>query len=409
MYNFNDGQSPSFFITMLQGKKILLAVTGSIAAYKAATIVRLCIKAGADVKVIMTESASNFIPALTLATLSKNKVLTHLFKGDTWANHVMLGRWADVMLIAPATCNTIAKLANGICDNLLQAIYLSATCPVIIAPAMDEDMWLHASTKRNIATLQSAGNIVLAVNNGELASGLQGEGRMAEPEAILILLSNFLQKGKDLLNKSVLITAGPTYEKIDPVRFIGNNSTGKMGIALAKECAARGANVMLVMGPSSEIVPSNIKLINVESAAEMYEACLLIFDKIDIAIMSAAVADYTPVVKATEKIKKKDTNFILELKKTADILKKLGELKTENQLLIGFALETENEKENALKKINNKNADFIVLNSLRDAGAGFGFNTNKITIFDKAGNEFSFDTKSKEEVAKDILNTIIKK
>ncbi len=409
MYNFNDGLSPSFFITMLQGKKILLAVTGSIAAYKAATIVRLCIKAGADVKVIMTESASNFIPALTLATLSKNKVLTHLFKGDTWANHVMLGRWADVMLIAPATCNTIAKLANGICDNLLQAIYLSATCPVIIAPAMDEDMWLHASTKRNIATLQSAGNIVLAVNNGELASGLQGEGRMAEPEAILILLSNFLQKGKDLLNKSVLITAGPTYEKIDPVRFIGNNSTGKMGIALAKECAARGANVMLVMGPSSEIVPSNIKLINVESAAEMYEACLLIFDKIDIAIMSAAVADYTPVVKATEKIKKKDTNFILELKKTADILKKLGELKTENQLLIGFALETENEKENALKKINNKNADFIVLNSLRDAGAGFGFNTNKITIFDKAGNEFSFDTKSKEEVAKDILNTIIKK
>ena len=409
MYNFNDGLSPSFFITMLQGKKILLAVTGSIAAYKAATIVRLCIKAGADVKVIMTESASNFIPALTLATLSKNKVLTHLFKGDTWANHVMLGRWADVMLIAPATCNTIAKLANGICDNLLQAIYLSATCPVIIAPAMDEDMWLHASTKRNIATLQSAGNIVLAVNNGELASGLQGEGRMAEPEAILILLSNFLQKGKDLLNKSVLITAGPTYEKIDPVRFIGNNSTGKMGIALAKECAARGANVMLVMGPSSEIVPSNIKLINVESAAEMYEACLLIFDKIDIAIMSAAVADYTPVVKATEKIKKKDTNFILELKKTADILKKLGELKTENQLLIGFALETENEKKNALKKINNKNADFIVLNSLRDAGAGFGFNTNKITIFDKAGNEFSFDTKSKEEVAKDILNTIIKK
>ncbi len=409
MYNFNDGIIPSFFIIMLQGKKILLGVTGSIAAYKAANIVRLLIKAGADVKIIMTESACNFIPVLTLATLSKNKVLTHLFEEDTWANHVMLGRWADVMLIAPATCNTIAKLANGICDNLLQAIYLSATCQVIIAPAMDEDMWLHASTKRNITNLQSAGNIVLAVNNGELASGLLGEGRMAEPEEILILLSNYLQKEKDLINKRVLITAGPTHEKMDPVRFIGNNSTGKMGIALAKDCAARGANVTLVLGPSFEIVPNNIKLINVESAAEMYEACVQIFDKIDIAIMSAAVADYTPVIIATEKIKKNDTNFTLELKKTVDILKKLGELKKENQILIGFALETENEKENALKKMKNKNADFIVLNSLRDAGAGFGLNTNKITIFDKAGNEFSFDTKSKEEVAKDILNTIIKK
>jgi phosphopantothenoylcysteine decarboxylase / phosphopantothenate---cysteine ligase len=394
---------------MLKGKKILLAVTGSIAAYKAATIVRLCIKAGAEVKVVMTDAATNFIPSLTLGTLSKNKVLTHLFEEDTWANHVMLGRWADVMLIAPATCNTMAKMANGICDNLLQAIYLSATCPVIIAPAMDEDMWLHASTKKNIATLEGYRNIVLSVGNGELASGLLGEGRMAEPEAIVDFIANFLKEEKDLLNKKILITAGPTYEKLDPVRFIGNNSTGKMGIALAKECANRGGEVTLVLGPSAEQIPSNVKVINVESAAEMLEACILIFENTDIAIMSAAVADYTPIVKATEKIKKSDATFVVELKKTADILKKLGELKTNKQLVVGFALETENEKENALKKIKNKNADFIVLNSLKDAGAGFGHDTNKITIFDKEENEFSFETKSKEKVAVDIINTILKK
>jgi phosphopantothenoylcysteine decarboxylase / phosphopantothenate---cysteine ligase len=394
---------------MLKGKKILLAVTGSIAAYKAATIVRLCIKAGAEVKVVMTDAATNFIPSLTLGTLSKNKVLTHLFEEDTWANHVMLGRWADVMLIAPATCNTMAKMANGICDNLLQAIYLSATCPVIIAPAMDEDMWLHRSTKKNIAVLEGYGNIVLSVGNGELASGLLGEGRMAEPEAIVDFMANFLKEEKDLLNKKILITAGPTYEKLDPVRFIGNNSTGKMGIALAKECANRGGEVTLVLGPSAEQIPSNVKVINVESAAEMLEACILIFENTDIAIMSAAVADYTPIVKAKEKIKKSDATFVVELKKTADILKKLGELKTNKQLVVGFALETENEKENALKKLKSKNADFIVLNSLKDAGAGFGHDTNKITIFDKAENEFSFETKSKEKVAVDIINTILKK
>jgi phosphopantothenoylcysteine decarboxylase / phosphopantothenate---cysteine ligase len=394
---------------MLEGKKILLAVTGSIAAYKAASIVRLCVKAGAEVKVIMTEAAGNFIPALTLGTLSKNKVLTHLFEEDTWANHVMLGRWADVMLVAPATCNTISKMANGVCDNLLQAIYLSATCPVMIAPAMDEDMWLHGSTKKNMATLKGYGNIVLSVNSGELASGLMGEGRMVEPEEIVTLLSSFFMQKRDLLGKKILITAGPTYEKLDPVRFIGNNSTGKMGIALAKECLARGAEVTLVLGPSSEKVPSDITLLNVESAAEMYEACLQVFEKMDIAIMSAAVADYSPIVKATEKIKKKEATFVIELKKTEDILKKLGELKTDKQVLVGFALETENEKENALKKIKNKNADFIVLNSLKDAGAGFGYSTNKITIFDKAENEYSFDTKSKEAVAVDILNTILKK
>jgi phosphopantothenoylcysteine decarboxylase / phosphopantothenate---cysteine ligase len=394
---------------MLKGKKILLAVTGSIAAYKAAMIVRLCIKEGADVKVIMTEAATNFIPSLTLGTLSKNKVLTHLFEEDTWANHVMLGRWADVMLVAPATCNTIAKMANGICDNLVQAIYLSATCPVIVAPAMDEDMWLHGSTKKNIATLQGYRNIVLSVGNGELASGLTGEGRMAEPEAIVDFIASFLAQEKDLLNKKILISAGPTYEKLDPVRFIGNHSTGKMGIALAKECVNRGGEVTLVLGPSTELVPTNIKVVNVESAAEMYEACTQIFENIDIAIMSAAVADYTPIVKATEKIKKSEDSFVVELKKTADILKKLGELKTDKQLLVGFALETEHEKENALKKIKNKNADFIVLNSLKDDGAGFGHDTNKITIFDKEGNEFLFETKSKEKVAGDIINTILKK
>jgi phosphopantothenoylcysteine decarboxylase / phosphopantothenate---cysteine ligase len=394
---------------MLKGKKILLAVTGSIAAYKAAMIVRLCIKEGADVKVIMTEAATNFIPSLTLGTLSKNKVLTHLFEEDTWANHVMLGRWADVMLVAPATCNTIAKMAHGICDNLLQAIYLSATCPVIVAPAMDEDMWLHGSTKKNITILQGYRNIILSVGNGELASGLTGEGRMAEPEVIVDFIASFLAQEKDLLNKKILISAGPTYEKLDPVRFIGNHSTGKMGIALAKECVNRGGEVTLVLGPSTELVPTNIKVVNVESAAEMYEACTQIFENIDIAIMSAAVADYTPIVKAIEKIKKSEDTFVVELKKTADILKKLGELKTDKQLLVGFALETEHEKENALKKIKNKNADFIVLNSLKDDGAGFGHDTNKITIFDKEGNEFLFETKSKEKVAVDIINTILKK
>jgi phosphopantothenoylcysteine decarboxylase / phosphopantothenate---cysteine ligase len=408
MYNFNDRKNLSFFYFMLQGKKILLAVSGSIAAYKAATIVRLFIKAGAEVKVIMTEAATNFIPALTLSTLSKNTVLTHLFEEDTWANHVLLGRWADVMIVAPATCNTLAKMANGQCDNLLQAIYLSATCPVMIAPAMDEDMWHHGSTKRNIATLQQFGNIVMPVDNGELASGLSGEGRMAEPEVIVEMVNAFFRKGKDLENKVVLITAGPTYEQIDPVRFIGNNSSGKMGIALAKECALRGANVTLVLGPSSQIVPENINLIRVKSASEMYEVCIEKFINTDIAIMSAAVADYTPAITSTEKIKKSDDSLTIELKKTQDILKKLGEMKNDNQLLVGFALETENEKENAVKKLKYKNADFIVLNSLKDEGAGFGHNSNKITIFDKALNEFSFETKAKEKVAEDIINTILK-
>jgi phosphopantothenoylcysteine decarboxylase/phosphopantothenate--cysteine ligase len=394
---------------MLKGRKILLGVTGSIAAYKSAGFIRLLVKNGAEVKVIKTKAAQDFIPALTLATLSKNKVLTDLFEEDTWANHVMLGRWADLMIVAPASCNTLAKMANGICDNLLQAVYLSAVCPVMIAPAMDEDMWHHPSTKANMIKLQEYGNIILPVDKGELASGLTGEGRMAEPEAMTDIIEQYFQKKVDLTGKHVLISAGPTYEAIDPVRFIGNHSTGKMGIALANECMARGAETTLVMGPSTEQIPAGIKTIKVQAAAEMYEACVKEFPGADIAIMCAAVADYAPAEVATEKIKKTGDTLVLELKRTKDILKKLGELKTGNQLLVGFALETENEKENARKKALSKNADFIVLNSLRDEGAGFGAGTNKITIFDKEGREFSFEKKTKSSVAADIINTVLKK
>ncbi len=394
---------------MMKNKKILIAVTGSIAAYKVATLIRLCIKQGADVKVIMTKAAQDFIPALTLATLSKNKVLTDLFEADTWANHVILGRWADVMIVAPASCNTIAKMANGICDNLLQAVYLSATCPVMVAPAMDEDMWKHTSTKNNLLKLQQYGNIILPVDNGELASGLSGEGRMAEPEFIVETISIFFNTKNDLAGKKILISAGPTYEALDPVRFIGNHSTGKMGIAIANECAARGADVTLVLGPSTEQVPESIKTTRVKSAAQMYEACVRDFGASDIAIMCAAVADYTPVNVATEKIKKNDSVFTIELKRTEDILKKLGTLKTTKQILIGFALETENEKENAVKKLESKNADFIILNSMKDEGAGFGHNSNKITIFGKDGATHCFEKKAKEKVATDIIDTILKK
>ena len=394
---------------MLKGRKILLGVTGSIAAYKSATLIRLLVKSGAEVKVIMTKAAQEFIPALTLATLSKNKVLTDLFEEDTWANHVMLGRWADLMLIAPASCNTIAKMSNGICDNLLQAVYLSATSPVMIAPAMDEDMWHHPVTKSNILRLQAHGNIILPVDNGELASGLSGEGRMAEPEAMMGMIVDLIEKKNDLAGKNVLISAGPTYEAIDPVRFIGNHSTGKMGIALANECLSRGAKVVLVIGPSAENIPPGCKTIKVQNASAMYDACVQEFASADIAIMCAAVADYTPATVAEEKIKKNGDTLTLELVRTKDILQKLGELKSAGQLLAGFALETEHEKENAIKKAVSKNADFIVLNSLRDEGAGFGFNTNKITIFDKEGHAFSFDQKSKREAAADIINTVLKK
>ena len=391
----------------LKDKKILLGVSGSIAAYKTAMLVRLLVKEGAKVKVIMTHAATDFVTPLTLSTLSRNEVLYELSDNATWANHVMLGRWADIMLIAPLSCNTLSKMAHGICDNLLMAVYLSATCPVAVAPAMDEDMWKHASTTENRNKINSFGNMLLPVNNGELASGLIGEGRMAEPEEILRWLLDYFHKKNELSGKNVLITAGPTYEHIDPVRFIGNYSSGKMGIALAVEAVNRGANVTLVLGPTFEPVPNGIDVIRVKSATEMFEQCTARFSKINIAILSAAVADYAPVKVAKEKIKKTEDHFELGLQKTPDILKTLGSQKKAGQFLVGFALETNNEKENALKKLKQKNADIIVLNSLADKGSGFGHNSNKITIFDNNGKELAFELKPIKQVAKDIIDTII--
>ena len=395
---------------MLQDKKILLAISGSIAAYKAILITRLLVSAGAEVKVIMTPAAKDFVTPLTLSTLSKNKVLVHLADEDSWANHVMLGRWADVMLVAPASCNTLSKMANGVCDNLLLAAYLSATCPVVVAPAMDEDMWKHGSTQNNINKLIGFGNHVISVSTGELASGLYGEGRMAEPADIVTYISETFFRTDELKGKAAMITAGPTYEALDPVRFIGNYSSGKMGIALAEEMYKRGAAVKLICGPVSiKTSYKGIETINVTSAEEMYDAAIKDFDKIDIAVMAAAVADYTPQHSAPEKIKKSDEHFQLNLKKTKDILKSLGSIKNENQLVVGFALETENEVENAQKKLVAKNADIIVLNTLKDEQAGFGKDTNKITVFSKDGEIQHFDAKSKSEVAKDIVNLIEKK
>lgn len=393
---------------MLKGKKIILGITGSIAAYKSAYLIRLLIKSGAEVKVIMTPSAKDFVSKLTLSTLSRNPVLADLFDEESWANHVMLGRWADVMLIAPLSCNTMAKMTHGQCDNLLLAVYLSATCPVVVAPAMDEDMWHHPSTKENIQKLESFGNKIIPVEKGELASGLIGDGRMAEPEQIIQYLTDNFFLPQTLKGKKALVSAGPTYESIDPVRFIGNHSSGKMGFAIAKELYNRGADVTLVMGPTQLDFSSNgIKLIKVTTAEEMYDACKKEFSNTDIAIMSAAVSDYSPLKTAKEKIKKKNEKLIIEFSKTKDILKSLGEKKKKGQILVGFALETNNAKKNALEKLTSKNADMIILNSLQDKGAGFGNDTNKITIFDKGGKEFKFKTKSKQEVAKDIVDTII--
>ncbi len=393
---------------MLKGKKILLGITGSIAAYKSAFLVRLLIKAGAEVKVIMTPSSTDFISKLTLSTLSKNNVLIDLFDEDSWANHVMLGRWADVMLIAPLSCNTLSKMANGQCDNLLLAVYLSATCPAIVAPAMDEDMWHHQSTKLNIQKLIDFGNKIIPVDKGELASGLVGNGRMAEPETIVKFIEESLSVSKSLSGKKVMVSAGPTYEPLDPVRFIGNHSSGKMGLAIAEELYARGADVTLIMGPSSINLPVNgIKSVRVNTAEEMYTACTKQFDKSDIGVMTAAVADYTPVKVASTKVKKNSDELVIELKKTKDILKSLGENKSSKQVLVGFALETNNEREYALEKMKNKNADMIVMNSLNDKGAGFGTDTNKITIFDKSGKEFNYELTSKKDAAKNIVDTII--
>lgn len=394
---------------MLTGKKILVGITGSIAAYKIPALVRLLVKAGAEVKVIMTPSAKDFVSPLTLSTLSHNPVLTDLFDEQSWANHVQLGRWADCMLIAPLSCNTLAKMAHGQCDNLLLAVYLSATCPVWVAPAMDEDMWLHPSTKSNLALLESFGNKVIPVEKGELASGLHGEGRMAEPEQILEMLEKGFFLTRPLAGKKALVTAGPTYEPIDPVRFIGNHSSGKMGIEIARALEERGAEVTLVLGPAAgTITRKGITLQRVDTAAQMYQAATAAFEKADIAVMAAAVADYTIADAAKEKIKKKEDRLVLELVKTKDILKTLGERKRPGQILVGFALETTNEKTHAKEKLEAKNADMIVLNSLRDPGAGFGHATNKITVFTKTGEEIAFPTRTKYEVANDIVDTLIR-
>jgi len=398
-----------FLRKMLKGKKIILGITGSIAAYKAIYLLRLLIKNGAEVKVICTPSAKDFVSTLTLSTLSKNPVLSALFDVQSWSNHVELGRWADVMLIAPLSCNTLAKMANGLCDNLLLATYLSATCPVVVAPAMDEDMWQHPTTKHNILKLQSFGNSIIPVETGDLASGLYGEGRMSEPDAIFEYISTRFFLPKTLNGKKALVTAGPTYEHLDPVRFIGNHSSGKMGIAIANELYNRGATVTLIIGPTGEALPENkdIAIVKVTSAEEMYNAAIRFFASTNIAVMSAAVADYTPVVFSDEKIKKKDDDLSVQFRKTKDILKELGESKAKSQVVIGFALETNNEEAYAKNKLATKNADMIILNSLNDTGAGFGGENNKITIYDKAGKVFGFETKTKKEVAKDIVDTMI--
>ena len=396
-----------YFVIVLKGKKILLGITGSIAAYKAIYLVRHLVKAGAEVKVVITPSAKDFVPTLTLSTLSKNPVLTDLFDEESWANHVMLGRWADVMIIAPLSCNTLAKMAHGLCDNLLLAVYLSATCPVVVAPAMDEDMWHHRATKENLKTIESFGNKIIPVEKGELASGLHGDGRMAEPETIVQFISENFLLTKSLAGKKAIVTAGPTYEPVDPVRFIGNYSSGKMGIAIAHELYNRGAKVTLITGPTQLDPGNGMEIVKVSTAEEMYDASTRSFKTADIAVMAAAVADYTPAKKEKDKIKKNGKGLSLELKQTRDILKSLGEQKKAKQVLVGFALETTNEKQNALKKLRTKNADLIVLNSLNDQDAGFGKDTNKVTIFEKGGKEFRFETKSKQQVARDIVDTII--
>lgn len=394
---------------MLNNKNIILGVCGSIAAYKSASLVRLLIKAGANVKVILTANAAAFITPLTLATLSKNPVYTKYYEEETgvWSNHVELGLWADYLLIAPASANTLSKMANGICDNLLSAVYLSAKCPVLFAPAMDLDMWKHDSTKENIRKLLEFGNLMIAPGSGELASGLVGEGRLAEPEEIMSFLEDLIAQGKPLLGRKVLVTAGPTYEAIDPVRFIGNHSSGKMGFAIAHAFENLGADVTLISGPSAEQASAGITRINVRTAAEMHNACLTHFKQASITVMSAAVADYTPEIVAPEKIKKQEQTLTITLKKTADILADLGRQKTKDQILVGFALETTNEEAHAKEKLQRKNLDLIVLNSLKDEGAGFGVDTNKITIIHKNLNKKVFQTKSKTAVAADICQEII--
>lgn len=398
-------------MSVLSGKKIILGISGGIAAYKTANLVRLLIKAGAQVQVIMSPASCAFITPLTLATLSKRPVYTQFEKDfGEWTNHVELGLWADAMIVAPATANTLAKMANGLCDNLLLATYLSAKCPVFFAPAMDLDMFAHPSTKENISKLKSYGNIEVESEFGELASGLVGQGRMAEPETIIQKMTGFFnnQTTLDLKDKKVVITAGPTYEPLDPVRFIGNHSTGKMGFDIAVEAASRGADVVLITGPTSlKITHPAIKMVRVTTANEMYQQCHKFFSSADIVIGAAAVADYRPKVVADQKIKKNDEEFVIALEKNPDILASLGAVKS-HQFLVGFALETENEIEYAKSKLKKKNLDLIVLNSLNDKGAGFGKPTNKVTFIDKDFNVFPQELKSKEAVAKDIIDQIVK-
>jgi phosphopantothenoylcysteine decarboxylase / phosphopantothenate---cysteine ligase len=397
---------------MLNGKKIILGVCGSIAAYKSAVLTRLLVKSGAEVKVILTPSAKDFITPLTLSTLSKNPVLSDFIKDKTgqWNNHVELALWADAILIAPATANTLAKVANGLCDNLLLAVYLSARCPVFFAPAMDLDMLQHPATKANLSKIIEFGNYFIDPTHGELASGLVGTGRMAEPEDIIRKLEDFFSVKRRLVGKKVLVTAGPTHEAIDPVRFIGNHSSGKMGFAIAEALANEGAQVNLITGPTHE--HTHHPLISVKkviSAEDMFEACDKLFESSDITVLSAAVADYKPSVKADQKIKKKDDNLLLELTKTHDIAASLGKRKHNDQVIVGFALETENEYSNARKKLESKNFDLIVLNSLNDKGAGFGHSTNKITIINRNEETKEFALKTKQEAARDIVNAIIER
>jgi len=395
---------------MLKGKKVVVAVTGSIAAYKSALIVRFLIKSGAEVKVVMTNSSHDFITPLTLSTLSKNPVyseFTSSKEAGTWNNHVELGLWADIMLVAPATANSLSKMASGESDNFLMAVYLSAKCPVYIAPAMDLDMYKHPSTKENIEKLVSYGNMIIYPGSGELASGLEGEGRLAEPEEIIDFIHNDLRAKQPLFGKRMMVTAGPTHEALDPVRYLGNRSTGKMGFALAKKASELGATVTLIAGPVSLSTPNpSITRIDVVSASEMFEAVKAEFNNQDIVVMAAAIADYTPLVFSQKKMKKKEGELNIELKRTQDILAYLGQNK-QKQILVGFALETNNEKENAQGKLERKNLDFIVLNSLNDKGAGFAGDTNKVSILDRHNKTTDFELKSKEDVSGDILNYLI--
>jgi len=396
---------------MLKGKKILIGITAGIAAYKIPFLIRLLIKEGAAVKVVMTAEACDFVTPLTLSALSQNPVSIEPFNpaDGTWHSHIELGCWADAFLIAPLTANTMAKMATGITDNLLLATYLAARCPVFYAPSMDVDMYHHQTTRQNISKLQSHGNILIAPHAGELASGLIGMGRLAEPQMIVEILQNYFTKQQSLAGKSVLISSGPTIEPIDPVRFISNHSSGRMGNALAYEAAARGAQVTFVSGPVSEYPQhSSIRIIKINTAAEMYNSCIELFPAADISIMAAAIADYSPVNPAKEKIKKNDESLTLDLIKTKDVLAEMGSLKSKKQILVGFALETNNEVENAIHKLHTKNLDFVVLNSLKDTGSGFGSDTNKIIIIGKDQAISGFPLKTKSEAAADIFDSIQK-